>query len=593
MLSASFDFTQVMTSKRAKEIFVKLELYDKDMNFINEITKFATAEDLANISLDRTRQIRRSFSFALDNSNQEKLFTWGEEKLIWLDKRIRVYIGLKLPSGEIEWSLQGTYVISEFYNIANMSGQKTYLTGQDKTYLLSDKMGLIDGIFKELVGEDLYVYPPGESPAEITAILQANSTIQFCNRLLNPQLFPNPTINVLQSIIGDETLSPVADPELVEFFSNKKLTHLLELRPSPDGVAGDDPYRVFSKVYYDGANYQIIHDVDAAYTSAVSRNDFLDFPTYYEATIFMIHAFRREYFEYYDGINIGVYSPSAHIRPQTTAKVSTLIKNLLIRAGENLPLLIDDLPQYQGDPNNIEVGTDILTRDLDYSEGTTYIQIIEELAKLINCEFFYDVFGHPRLKRINLNNFSEEPTVWKYSKQDINNHLYLGGERKMDIANLANRIHVYGGGAKNEVIIYRLKVTETDPLFLGSPFSVERIGNIIYPHNGGEPDSNIATIEEAIYRAVFELKERMGYSEQVPIEVMPNYLLEPGDIIEIIDEDLGVSNRYMIDKLDIPITPSPMVLDCRREHKVFAQTQDDWNAIVAELIRRYKEDIVV
>lgn len=590
MLNASYDFIQTMSSRRAKEVFVKIEIYDRNMNFINEITKFVTADDLTNISIDRTRAIRRGFSFALDNMSTDNLFVWGEDNLIWLDKRVRLYIGLKLLSGEIEWVLQGTYVISDFYNTASLQGKKTYITGQDKSYLLGDKLGLIDGIFKELVGEDLYVYPTGESPAEILTILQANSSVQFINRLLNPQNFPNPTITVLDSLLGDQTLSPVADPELVEYFSNQFLTHSLELKPSPSDTPGDDPYRVFSKIYVENGNYEIIHDIDAAYTSAVNRGDFLDFPTYYEATIFMIHCYQKSYFDYYASIPLGIYAPSSHLRPTTTAKVSDIIKALLQRAGETEALLIDDLPQYQGDPDAIEVGTDILTRDLDYTEGTSYISIIEELASLIQCEFFYDVFGHPRLKRINLNDFTEEPTVWQYNKKEINNHLYLGGERKMNISNLANRIHVYGGGAKDRMIIYRLVVSDSDPLFLNSPFAVEKIGNIIYPHNNGEPDPNISTGEEAIYRAVFELKQKLGYSEEVPIEIIPNYLLEAGDIIEIIDEDLGVSNRYMIDKLDIPIQPSPMKLDCRREHRVIGDGEDDWNALKDELIRRYKEE---
>jgi hypothetical protein len=58
MLNASYDFIQTMSSRRAKEVFVKIEIYDRNMNFINEITKFVTADDLTNISIDRTRAIR-------------------------------------------------------------------------------------------------------------------------------------------------------------------------------------------------------------------------------------------------------------------------------------------------------------------------------------------------------------------------------------------------------------------------------------------------------------------------------------------------------------------------------------------------------
>lgn len=591
MLTASNEFISTMNSPAPKEVYVKLEFYDRHMNFINEITKFVTLEDLANISVERGRPIRRSFSFALDNTSAENLFSWGEDRLVWIDKRVRVYIGLKLFNGDIEYVLQGTFVCTDIYESNNVNGKKTYITGQDKAFLLGDPFGKIKGIYRALVGEDLMVYPPGESPDEIKALLETHSSINFVDRLLNPQNYPNPTITELSAIIGDDDISPVADPGLIKYFSERYLTHLLGLRPSPSGIEGEDPYRVYSKIYYQGGSYHIIFDEEEASAAATSRGDFVDFPSYYDATIFMIHAFTREYFEYYQGLNIGITAPSSHLRPETTPKITDIIKWLLENTGETQPLLMDDLPQYQGDPDEIEFGTDILTRDLEYSEGTTYISIIEELAELLGCEFFYNTYGIPVLRKIDLNNFANSPVVAEFGDEEHNKHLYMGNERKLNINEIANRIHVYGGGAKDKTIIYRLVVTEEDELFQDSLFSVEKIGEIAYAHNGGQPDPVISNFKQAIYRAVFELRNKLGYSEELPITITPNYLLEPGDIIQVTDTSSGISDKYMIEKLDVPITPVEMNIECRREIRALGHDIDDWEHIQDELIKRYEESL--
>lgn len=90
-----------------KQVFIKIEVYDSKMNFIKELTKDVTKEDVGAISVDSNRPIRRSFSFSLNNKNNE--YDWSESSMFWIDKRIKLFIGLKLPNKTIEYIPQGSF----------------------------------------------------------------------------------------------------------------------------------------------------------------------------------------------------------------------------------------------------------------------------------------------------------------------------------------------------------------------------------------------------------------------------------------------------------------------------------------------------
>lgn len=142
MIPASADFITAMSNRSPKKVYVKLEIYDKDMKFLYNITTYVSKDDIANLSVDRSRPIRRSFTFALDNSDGR--FTWGQDKLLWINKRLKLYIGLKLQNSTIEYIPQGVYVLTELYDTHNLSdGKKCFITGMDKAFLFTDKRGVI------------------------------------------------------------------------------------------------------------------------------------------------------------------------------------------------------------------------------------------------------------------------------------------------------------------------------------------------------------------------------------------------------------------------------------------------------------------
>jgi hypothetical protein len=142
MIPAYPDFIKLMTNYEQKEFYIKLELYDKDMKYLFDLPpKKILKNDIANIRVDRNSPIQRSFSFSLDNSDSS--YSWGSNNDIWINKRVKVYVGLKL-NGEVRYIPQGVFIVTAPFDTHNKSdGKKCNITGMDKAYLFTDKRGKI------------------------------------------------------------------------------------------------------------------------------------------------------------------------------------------------------------------------------------------------------------------------------------------------------------------------------------------------------------------------------------------------------------------------------------------------------------------
>lgn len=389
MIHASDNFIKALKYP-VKQLYIKLELYDSQMNFIKEITRDVSS-DIGSLSIDRNRPIRRSFSLTLNNTKGD--FTWGEDKLFWIDKRIKLFIGLKYGNS-IEYVPQGIFILNEPSDSHNFDGKQTTISCVDKMFLMTDKRG-------------------------------------------------------------------------------KML---------------------------------------------------------YETTIEA-------------GIN-----------------VKDVIKILAQKVGETMFNFDSDISAT-------------VPYELTYQPQDNIYQAIKDLADFARADIYYDENGYLRLKKIDLNDLQNYPPVWKFSINDPSDRFYAGNIRKLDDGQMANHIMVLGGSSQTAITRYELKVTESDPLWQDSPYTIEKIGDILYFHNDGNPDPVITTDEEAKWRAKYELMKRLGYAESVSLTLAPHYLLDAGDVIEL--EDYNVSGRYLIDSINIPLKPDVMTVECRKERKII----DDWNFI--------------
>lgn len=138
MINSSDEFKTTLTSP-VSEVYVKLELMDKNENVIDIFTHHVGSDTIGDVSVDGERDIQRMFTLTLNNEN--KKFTWVENGLIWIDnKSVKLYIGLRVGS-EIQYISQGVFVITNPEAIHNTQGNTVSISGQDKWYLLTGNFG--------------------------------------------------------------------------------------------------------------------------------------------------------------------------------------------------------------------------------------------------------------------------------------------------------------------------------------------------------------------------------------------------------------------------------------------------------------------
>jgi hypothetical protein len=109
----------------------------------------------------------------------------------------------------------------------------------------------------------------------------------------------------------------------------------------------------------------------------------------------------------------------------------------------------------------------------------------------------------------------------------------------------------------------------------GNPYSIQKIGRILYEHNSGNPDPLLTSVEQCKWRAKYELMKRLGYAERVSFQLSPNFLHDVGDIIQIEDSENSVTGRYKIMNFDLPLIPDLMSVECTK----FKNFITDWDFI--------------
>ncbi len=224
--------------------------------------------------------------------------------------------------------------------------------------------------------------------------------------------------------------------------------------------------------------------------------------------------------------------------------------------------------------DEIEEEKDVVPYVMNYNPETSRWEVMQELASKVQCSLFFDAEGYLRLKKIDLNDVDISPVVWEF-KYDGNDPFYAGSVRRVDTTNIANSIRVIGGNGETTTYLYDLVIDETNPLFVGHPYSIQRIGEIMYFHNNGNHDGVITSLEEAKYRAKYELMRRAGYDEIISLSSFPVFILEPDDAVWIEDRANGSRGRYLIETMAIPISPSLMTFEARRPIRVI----ENWDFI--------------
>lgn len=97
-----------------------------------------------------------------------------------------------------------------------------------------------------------------------------------------------------------------------------------------------------------------------------------------------------------------------------------------------------------------------------------------------------------------------------------------------------------------------------------SNFAVEKIGDFIYHHNNANPDPLIVYAYEGKNRALWELRNRLAYAEQLNILSAPYYILRGHDIIRVEDSMLGLNENFQIKSINIPLNGDYMSISANK-----------------------------
>lgn len=246
---------------------------------------------------------------------------------------------------------------------------------------------------------------------------------------------------------------------------------------------------------------------------------------------------------------------------ETGANIAQAIKTIAGGAGETL--------------FNFDTVTETVPYELVYEAGTSRWEAISELAILAKCTIYYDVYGYLRLRNIDLNEFSTFPTVWSFN-YDQKDRFYAGNTRKLEDT-ICNRIIVLGGSGQTATQRYELVISDSDPRWTGSPYTVEKIGDILYYHNDGNPDPLLGGTDNGpvFWRAKYEMMKRLSFTERLSLSSAPLYILDANDIVGVEDSSNSVTGKYLIESFSLPITPQLMDFDCIKYNKVL----NDWDFV--------------
>jgi len=101
-----------------------------------------------------------------------------------------------------------------------------------------------------------------------------------------------------------------------------------------------------------------------------------------------------------------------------------------------------------------------------------------------------------------------------------------------------------------------------------SNFTIERIGDFIYQHNQGTPDSLLEWTWQLKNRVIWEFQKRLSYAQQFSFQTKPYYGLDAYDIITIHDRLMDIiDERFRIDTINIPLNGNYMNITAQREFR--------------------------
>lgn len=123
-----------------RQLFVKIEILDTNNRVIEEVSGSATG---GNYNIDSSASIRRTCSITF---NLESGYMPSEDSVFWINKRFKLYLGLKqISNDEVYWFNKGVYAIKDPTVNISISENTITINGLDKMALhTGDISGLLE-----------------------------------------------------------------------------------------------------------------------------------------------------------------------------------------------------------------------------------------------------------------------------------------------------------------------------------------------------------------------------------------------------------------------------------------------------------------
>lgn len=487
MLNITPALRSLYTNGGIFQFSTKVQVLDKNYNILAEIT-----DDVIDgrVSIDRNRSSTRNFELKLQNTSSK--YTWGQNNLIWIDKKIKIFFGV-LVNGSYEWLSQGVFGFSP---IATSKPGENYveLKGNDKMSYLgkcTDNLTVMGGVSSPVSALSLAASGSGSSLTATTYYVQ----FDYSN-------------SAGRTTTGNSQSS-------IAVTAGQNIQTTIAIPSNATGIG----------IYIGTAsNPVLLGTISSGGTITYSGTATSGLSVTFSGNV----------------ANITISAPasatgSAALTTSTAVgtDIATAIKSVL--NGIETMFNLDDTSSKQRVPY-----------DMSWNAGTDYSKIITDLANIISWEIYYDVNGYLRLRA------PIDPTTtapqWTLSSQPTGFNLWAGAERQLDDADLANYIVVNGGSSQTGYVQYVLQ--DNDPT---SPTSVQNIGQRVYLHNNGNPDPVIVTSALAQYRAQYEYKKRIQVVEKLNFDMFPCPFMEHDDVYSVTDSANGTSGNYLVISFTLPL----------------------------------------
>jgi hypothetical protein len=272
-----------------------------------------------------------------------------------------------------------------------------------------------------------------------------------------------------------------------------------------------------------------------------------------------------------DGTQSGNLSHEVKIIPEGVT-VAQALRSTLNQIGM---VSIDDIKINDADAT--------VPYEMSFQPNSTVYEIAKDLLGLfMGMEMFYDERGILIVQKIR--DRQNDPVLWNFGKNGMD--LAIDYQNQFDFSNVKNSVNVWGRKKNTgETVkwVYRNRFSRnasaemntiisketgdichvinenTSYVWNGSwkkidfkvpvEFNMENIGTKQFSH----VDEKIATVDQAMLRAEYELRSRSNFAESVSFTCVPIFGLLPNSKVFIEDEKSGIKGDYIVKSLSVPL----------------------------------------